>query len=375
MISRFKTVILTSFGSNNLLKRILVPRFHGDWLGPRLREDDAGVVMPTLLLLILLSSCAKQDPSNASIVLNPVDIGRERNLATVVVHTSKGQQRIKSSVWNASAHKFGVLPPVTIKARAGDTVYTISRRHMVPLRTLIDRNHLKAPFALTPGQQLIVDRPRVHVVGRGESLGFIAQLHGVDTYALAQMNDLTAPFSLVTGQPLVLPSRLTDLKLPPPRLMIAAEPIKAVPSGTVVKIKSAKPPKAFHAQESRSGFRVPVEGKIIQDFGRQSGGIQNDGVNIAAPMGTPVKSADHGVVAYVGRDIPSFGKLVLVKHQDGWISAYAHVDKVAVQRGQQIRKGETIARVGKTGSVSQPQLHFELRRGRKPVDPKKYIGF
>ena len=326
------------------------------------------------VLLLLLSSCAQQDPSNASIVLNPVD-NRERHSATVLIQTPKGQERIKSSVWNASAHKFGALPPVTIRAKAGDTVYTISRRHMIPLRTLIDRNHLSAPFALTPGQRLIVDRPRVHIVGRGESLGFIAQLHGVDTYTLVQMNDLTAPFALKIGQPLALPSRVTDLKLPPPRPMIEAPSMKAIPSGAVVKLKPAKTPKTFHAQESRSGFKVPVEGKIIQDFGRQSGGIQNDGVNIAAPLGTPVKVVDHGVVAYVGRDIPSFGKLILVKHQDGWITAYAHVDKVTVQRGQQIRKGELIARVGKTGNVSQPQLHFELRRGRKPVDPKQYIGF
>ena len=323
--------------------------------------------------ILLLSSCAKQDPSNASIVLNPVH-NQERHLATVVTHTSKGQKEIAPSVWNASAKRFNLLPPTKIKVKKGETVYAISRRHMIPLRTLIDRNHLVAPFALTPGQKLVVDRPRVHVVGRGESLGFIAYLHGVDTYALGQMNNLTAPFILRIGQPLALPSRETDAHLPPPRPMMDAEPIKAVPSSTVVKVKPGKPPKAFHAQESRSGFRVPVEGKIIQDFGRQSGGIQNDGVNIAAPMGTPVKSADHGVVAYVGRDIPSFGKLILVKHQDGWITAYAHVDKVTVQRGQQIRQGELIARVGKTGSVTQPQLHFELRRGRKPVDPKKYMG-
>jgi murein DD-endopeptidase MepM/ murein hydrolase activator NlpD len=326
-----------------------------------------------VILFLLLSSCAKQDPSDASIVLNPVGI--QDHLPAVVIHTSKGQRQIEPSVWNASAKRFNLLPPTMIKVKEGQTVYTISRRHMIPLRTLIDRNHLTAPFALTPGQLLIVDRPRVHVVGRGESLGFIAQLHGVDTYALAQMNDLTAPFVLQIGQSLVLPSRETDMQLPPPRPMMEEEPIKAVPNRAVVKVKAVKPPKAFYAQESRSGFRVPVEGKIIQDFGRQSGGIQNDGVNIAAPMGTPVKSADHGVVAYVGRDIPSFGKLILVKHQDGWITAYAHVDKVTVQRGQQIRKGDLIARVGKTGNVTQPQLHFELRRGRKPVDPKKYIGF
>jgi hypothetical protein len=91
--------------------------------------------------------------------------------------------------------------------------------------------------------------------------------------------------------------------------------MKVIPSGAAVNLKPAKTAKTFHAQESRSGFRVPVEGKIIQDFGRQSGGIQNDGINIAAPLGTPVKVVDHGVVAYVGRDIPSFGKLILVKHR------------------------------------------------------------
>lgn len=347
------------------------------------REDDNGCdyrVMRNIpyaivaIFFIFLSACARQDPSSASIVLNPVDTARERNLPTVVVQTPKGQQRIVPSIWNASAQKFGVLPPTTIKVKAGETVYTISRRHMVPLRTLIDRNHLIAPFALTPGQQLIVDRPRVHVVGRGESLSFIAQLHHVDTYALAQMNELTAPFAIEVGQPLVLPSQVTELNLPPPRPMLAPKPA-AVKDTTqpTLKVGRSKPAPALQPQESRSGFKAPVEGKIIQDFGRHRGGIQNDGVNIAASLGTPVKAADHGVVAYVGRDIPSFGKLILVKHQDGWITAYAHVDKVAVQRGQQIRQGEIIARVGKTGNVTQPQLHFELRRGRKPVDPRKYV--
>lgn len=337
-----------------------------------------------VIAFILLSSCARQDPSNASIVLNPIQTRQE--VPTVVVQTSKGQQRLEPSVWNASAKQFGDLPPATITVKRGQTLYTISRQHMVPLRTLIDRNHLSAPFAVKPGQKLIVDRPRVHVAARGETLRSIAQLHNVDVYSLAQMNGLTAPFVIEAGQPLVLPSRIMDVKLPPPRPMIEApmekpqagkrvekrQPMKmepAIPPG------KAKPAMTLHAKESRSGFRAPVEGKIIQEFGRQSGGIQNDGVNVSAPLGTPVKAADHGVVAYVGRDIPSFGKLILVKHQDGWISAYAHVDKVAVQRGQQLRQGDILARVGKTGNVTEPQLHFELRQGRKPVDPRKYVRF
>ena len=121
-------------------------------------------------------------------------------------------------------------------------------------------------------------------------------------------------------------------------------------------------------------FLWPVNGKIVSRFGAKDGGLHNDGLNIAAPQGTPVRAAENGVVAYAGNELRGFGNLLLIRHADGWMSAYAHNDALLVQRGDRVARGQTIARVGRTGNVATPQLHFELRRGAGPVDPLPHLG-
>ena len=121
-------------------------------------------------------------------------------------------------------------------------------------------------------------------------------------------------------------------------------------------------------------FLWPVNGKVISPFGSKNGGLHNDGINIAAPRGTPVRAAENGVVVYSGNQIRGFGNLLLIRHSDGWVTAYAHNDTLLVKKGQQVKRGETIARVGSTGNVTQPQLHFELRKGTEAVDPAGYLA-
>jgi murein DD-endopeptidase MepM/ murein hydrolase activator NlpD len=116
-----------------------------------------------------------------------------------------------------------------------------------------------------------------------------------------------------------------------------------------------------------------VQGRIIASFGAREGGLHNDGINIAARDGAAVRAAENGVVAYTGNQLQGFGNLVLIKHSDGWMSAYAHSSEVLVKRGDVVRRGQVIARVGRTGSVSAPQLHFELRKGERAVDPRRYL--
>src|SRR6185369_5258016 len=120
-------------------------------------------------------------------------------------------------------------------------------------------------------------------------------------------------------------------------------------------------------------FLWPVNGKIISPFGPKDGGLHNDGINIAAPLGTPVHAADSGVVVYAGNELRGFGNLLLVRHADGWVSAYAHCDALLVKRGDQVKRGQVIARVGQTGAVRTPQLHFEVRRGTRPVNPNEFL--
>jgi murein DD-endopeptidase MepM/ murein hydrolase activator NlpD len=117
----------------------------------------------------------------------------------------------------------------------------------------------------------------------------------------------------------------------------------------------------------------PVNGHVISHFGPKAGGLHNDGINIAAARGTRVRAAENGVVAYAGNELRGFGNLLLIRHGDGWVSAYAHNDRLLVGRGDSVRRGQAIALVGMTGNVATPQLHFELRRGANPVDPLDYL--
>jgi murein DD-endopeptidase MepM/ murein hydrolase activator NlpD len=125
---------------------------------------------------------------------------------------------------------------------------------------------------------------------------------------------------------------------------------------------------------SRRGFIWPVKGEVIAEFGTTGKGQHNDGINIAVPRGTPVLAADDGVVAYAGNELRGFGNLLLIKHADGWMSAYAHNEVLLVKRGDLVKRGQRIAKVGDSGGVSRPQLHFELRQGTRAVDPAALLG-
>jgi len=119
---------------------------------------------------------------------------------------------------------------------------------------------------------------------------------------------------------------------------------------------------------------LPVQGRIVSEFGPKSGGLHNDGINIAAPRGTPIVATADGEIAYAGDGLPGFGNLILIRHEDGWTSAYAHADTMAVKRGDKVKRGDVIGQVGNTGSVTDPQLHFELRKHDRAVDPKPLLG-
>lgn len=120
-------------------------------------------------------------------------------------------------------------------------------------------------------------------------------------------------------------------------------------------------------------FLWPVRGRVISDFGPKNGGMHNDGINISAKPGDTVRAAENGVVAYSGNELRGFGNLLLIRHRDGWITAYAHADEILVKRGDQVKRGQVIARVGTSGRVAEPQLHFEIRKGTKAVDPLRYL--
>ena len=145
-----------------------------------------------------------------------------------------------------------------------------------------------------------------------------------------------------------------------------AEP--AAPPAQESPVKAAEP-----AGELTS-FRWPVRGRVIAGFGPKPNGLQNDGINLAVPEGTPIKAAQDGVVAYAGNELKGYGNLVLVRHSNGYVTAYAHASELLVKRGDQVKRGQVIARSGETGNVTSPQLHFEIRKGANPVDPMPMLN-
>ncbi|MEK9646902.1 MAG: M23 family metallopeptidase [Alphaproteobacteria bacterium] len=282
-------------------------------------------------------------------------------------------------------------PGGTVTVRNGDSLYRIARRHSVGLRGLIDVNRMKPPYTIFPGQTLKLPGAAAggYVVASGDTVYSVAEQHNVEPGALVRANDLEPPYRLGPGQTLRIPS--PTARTPPPTQTQTASsiPRPATRPGTPSSpaeneavsasrrpVVRRPPSTASISPPSRSGegFIWPVNGKTIAKFGSIGKGLKNDGINILAERGTPVRAIENGVVAYAGNELRGFGNLLLLKHDDGWISAYAHNDTLLVNVGDRVSRGQVISRVGSTGSVDTPQLHFELRRGNRAVDPERYLG-
>jgi hypothetical protein len=208
------------------------------------------------------------------------------------------------------------------------------------------------------------DEPGVHIVQSGETLYSIARRYNVESFAFADYNDLPAPFSIYAGQRLSIPAAGSQ----PPAATPGAEEGPMVASLPAMAQPLPSPP-----DQSDRGFIWPVDGKVVSTFGPKARGRRNDGINIATARGAPVRAVDNGVVAYAGNELRGFGNMVLIKHQGGWISTYAHNDRLLVGRGDRVRRGQVIARAGSTGRADGVQLHFELRKGTTPVDPLQHL--
>jgi murein DD-endopeptidase MepM/ murein hydrolase activator NlpD len=297
----------------------------------------------------------------------------------------------------------------SVVVKPGETIYSVARDQGVPLRALIDANRLQAPYTLTPGQRLIVPLARYHIVQRGETLYGVARKYGVDMRAIVQANNIPPPYGIVVGQKLALPgggqpavvatataappanrasvvtSALPPPSAPAPQTATAPDvPPSAAgassppePTATVPPQPTSPAPAAEEASlppaDSGGRFLWPVRGRILVAFGPRGGGLHNDGINIAAREGTPIRAAAAGVVAYAGNELQGFGNLLLIRHPGDVMTAYAHASAILVKRGDTVQRGQVIARVGRTGNVSSPQLHFEVRRHDKPVDPMSYL--
>jgi murein DD-endopeptidase MepM/ murein hydrolase activator NlpD len=226
----------------------------------------------------------------------------------------------------------------------------------------------------------------IHVVGPGETMLGIAKRHGVTISALAKANKIEPYAKIAIGDRLTIPGapRHVALASPAPQLSQAprtAPPVVQPPVATTpvqnARIATPEPTpteSVTKTADATPSFRWPVHGRVISAFGAKTNGQQNDGINVAVPEGTPVKAADDGVVAYAGNELKGYGNLVLIRHANGYVSAYANASELMVKRGDTIKRGQVIAHAGQTGNVTSPQLHFEIRKGSTPVDPAQYLN-
>jgi murein DD-endopeptidase MepM/ murein hydrolase activator NlpD len=305
-----------------------------------------------------------------------------------------------------------------------DTLDTLARRYNVTSAAILQANGYKGPRALSPGQQLIIpyqtpatiaapalaapaSKPAVavsaapasvHVVNHGDTLLSIARRNHVSVAELAKANRLDTRAKLKLGMKLTVPGTKTAAAAPAPTpAAIAAAQPAAASAAPATKLAAATagpqqtarlaqattkvedtatetPVKATEATGALPTFRWPVRGKVITSYGAKTNGKANDGINLAVPEGTPVKAAEDGVVAYSGNELKGYGNLVLVRHANGYVTAYAHASELLVKRGDIIKRGQVIAKSGQSGEVGSPQLHFEIRKGSTPVDPLQFLN-
>ena len=254
-----------------------------------------------------------------------------------------------------------------IKIYAGDSLYSISKREGVSIRSIIEINNLKPPFDLYEGDELIIGMSKIHIVVTGNTLWDIAKCYKVSVINIRRLNNLKFKDKIYIGKKLFIPINNENINLECDNI-----------SKKVKKLNNKK--KQLRNKDEKNNkvsinttYLWPVKGKIISKYGLLAKGLKNDGVNISANKGDPVFAVQSGKIVYAGNEIQAFGNLILIKHLDNNTSAYAHLQKIKVKKGQIVKKGEIIASVGNSGKVSSPQLHFEVRDINGPLDPLKFL--
>lgn len=313
----------------------------------------------------------------------------------------------------AAAHPQG---GITVIVGTSDTLEVLAQRYHVTPAAILAANGYKGPRVLSPGQQLIIPRPAIavaapmpaapasrpvaalsaapsfHVVNPGETLAGIARLNHISVAELARANKLDRGAKLKLGTKLIVPVKAAAAA--PAKPVAATQPVASAPApatkmAAAGPLQSARlaqanptpeqtsaeaPLKASEATGALPTFRWPVRGKVITSYGAKTNGKANDGINLAVPEGTPIKAAEDGIVAYSGNELKGYGNLVLIRHANGYVTAYAHASELLVKRGDTIKRGQVIAKSGQTGEVASPQLHFEIRKGSTPVDPLQFLN-
>lgn len=252
---------------------------------------------------------------------------------------------------------------------------------------------LQKPQEPAPARQQAISDGGQYTVVAGDTLSAISRRTGASISSIKRVNSMTSD-TVRLGQTLIIPGlssqsvaqaavkpvdpiKTSSVEKTPVRKVDVAgyTPPKqsaSTESGSIQKIETQETAKAPEAT-GVSTMRWPVQGRVISAFGSNNGGKPNDGIDISAPKGTPIKAAENGVVIYAGDGLKELGKTILVRHSDGVVTVYGHVSAIDVKRGQEVKRGQQIASSGMSGAAKQPQLHFEVRKNSKPVNPATYL--
>lgn len=308
-----------------------------------------------------------------------------------------------------------------IIVRPGDTLYAISRYQQTELQALIEANNLEPPFIIKPGQVIHLPgqpgtapaagpqtqitgqplaavekpaasdgrtpgpgktpRPRPATAEKPKPAALVASVSPARPPEKPNAGTMarTSPAQRTVARARTLEESAVDDAIPPqprkaPARKLAAgakpppQPVKVAHATTVPATRPANRPINRNVR-----FLWPANGPILSDFGPKSNGLHNDGINIAMPPNGPVVAAADGIVSYVGNGLRGYGNLLLIRHEGGWVTAYAHNSELLVDKGARVQRGQVIARAGRSGGVPQDQLHFEVREGARAVDPKPLL--
>jgi len=249
--------------------------------------------------------------------------------------------------------------------RPGDSLYGISRSYGVPVAELQQANGITDARGLKAGAVLRV--PDTAGAAPGQPLQQVAV-----NPPPAQPQSYQQPSNIPsTTQPTIINGQGPSGNGSSQYTQVATRNTTSTSTGAIVP--PAQPQPQQSVARGNDKLRWPASGRIITGFGQRSDGTHNDGINLSVPLGTSVHAAESGTVAYAGSELKGYGNLILLRHDNGWVTAYAHNDQLNVKRGDKVQRGQVIATAGRTGSVDQPQVHFELRQGSKPVDPVPFL--
>jgi len=226
-----------------------------------------------------------------------------------------------------------------------------------------------------------------YTVASGDTLHKIAHRYQVSVTDLAAANKRDRHAKLKVGEQLMIPGAGTAQTTPQKPIVTAHSNASEKPTPPAAQEKNPPrlgantltpvPPTGVESKDvlvPTLTFRRPVNGRVISGFGPKPDGTENLGVNFSVPEGTPIKAAEDGVVAYASNELKSFGNLVMIRHNNGYVTTYAHASEILVKRDEVVKRGQVIAKSGQTGTVKGgPQLHFEIRKGATPVDPMPFL--